>query len=485
MKFGFPPKFIKNYPIKDLGKEKTLVLALAAVKSLGWNISEQNGNGFVAYTSMSLLSWNEEVKIVVHDSSIDFNSRCLSSQLIDWGKNEKNGRDFLGEFVKQKNNFSEEDYSLKLAAVEVQSHTEADTTSHSVEIKEEPPSSLASFFIPREGYFFTPILLYLNLIVFVVMVSAGVHLLLPSGEDIINWGGNFKPLTLNGEWWRLLTSCFLHIGVFHLLMNMYALLYIGLLLEPHLGKLRFISAYLLSGIAASTASLFWNDLTISAGASGAIFGMYGLFLAMLTTNFIEKSARKALLTSMVVFVGYNLLGGLKEDIDNAAHIGGLISGIVIGYAFYPSLKNPANLLLKKVTVGILYVFTILGSYAFYKSTPNYIAEYDKKFEEFVVMEEMALEIFDMLETASTEELLTEIEERSIYYWEENIKLLNELDEMDLPEELHKRNKILLEYCDLRIQSCEVLYQAIEEDSDLYIKEFESYTDKINLLIEGL
>ena len=67
--------------------------------------------------------------------------------------------------------------------------------------------------------------------------------------------------------------------------------------------------------------------------------MYGVFLAMLTTNFIEKTTRKALLTSIGVFVGYNLLNGMKDGIDNAAHIGGLMAGLVIGFAFVPSLKN--------------------------------------------------------------------------------------------------------------------------------------------------
>ena len=123
-------------------------------------------------------------------------------------------------------------------------------------------------------------------------------------------------------------------------------LYIGLLLEPRLGTIRFLGAYILTGIAASITSLWWHDLTISAGASGAIFGMYGVFLAMLTTNLIEKSARKALLTSIGVFVFYNLVNGMKGGIDNAAHIGGLVSGLLTGYAFYPSLKRPEAINLK-------------------------------------------------------------------------------------------------------------------------------------------
>jgi rhomboid protease GluP len=209
-----------------------------------------------------------------------------------------------------------------------------------------------SVFIPTEGYFFTPIIVNINILVFAAMVISGVHFMLPDNDSLIKWGANFRPVTLDGQWWRLFTSCFLHIGVIHLLMNLYALIYIGLLLEPHLGKTRFVSAYLLAGIGGSVASLYWHDLTISAGASGAIFGMYGVFLAMLTTNLIEKSARKTLLTSIMIFVGYNLLNGLKGGIDNAAHIGGLVTGMIIGYAFYPSLIKPQQLNLKYLTVAL-------------------------------------------------------------------------------------------------------------------------------------
>ncbi len=171
------------------------------------------------------------------------------------------------------------------------------------------------------------------------MVMSGVDIMFPDSASLIKWGANFTFLTLKGEWWRLISSCFLHIGIAHLFFNMYALMYIGLLLEPHLGKTRFITAYLITGIAASMTSLWWHDRALSAGASGAIFGMYGVFLAMLTTNIIKNSSRKALLTSIAFFVGYNLIGGMEYGIDNAAHIGGLISGIIIGYAYVTGLKN--------------------------------------------------------------------------------------------------------------------------------------------------
>jgi rhomboid protease GluP len=292
-------------------------------------------------------------------------------------------------------------------------------------------------------------------------------------------------MTLDGEAWRLLSSCFLHIGIFHLLMNMYALLYIGVLLEPILGTRKFISAYLLTGIASSTVSLWWHDLTISAGASGAIFGMYGVFLALLTTNFIEKSARKALLTSIGIFVGYNLLNGMKGDIDNAAHIGGLLSGLAIGYAFIPSLRKPGERKLEYSTIGILAVLVFISSFAAYQKIPNDIGVYDTKMKEFASMESSALEIYNLPEGTPTDKLLYALKDEGIYYWRKSINLIDSFKNLDLPAQIKKRNEILKEYCELRIKCYELQYRSISENTYEYQERITELNKQIEKKIDEL
>ena len=120
---------------------------------------------------------------------------------------------------------------------------------------------------------------------------------------------------------------------------MYGLLFVGMFLEPVLGKTKFLVSYLVAGILASVASLWWYEATISVGASGAIFGMYGLFLAFMLTKIFHPDFSKSFLLSTVVFVGFNLLMGLTGGIDNAAHIGGLISGFIIGLVLTPILNK--------------------------------------------------------------------------------------------------------------------------------------------------
>jgi len=196
------------------------------------------------------------------------------------------------------------------------------------------------FLLPKEGYFITPILIYLNIIIFIVMVTAGLGFISFKSDDLLAWGANYRPLTEHGEWWRLLTSIFLHGGIMHVLANMYGLFFVGVFLEPLLGKVKYTIIYLLTGIISSLASIWWYEATVSVGASGAIFGLYGLFLALLLLKLFPPDFGKAFLTSTLIFVGYNLFVGLAgSGIDNAAHIGGLVSGFLIGLALAPSLKR--------------------------------------------------------------------------------------------------------------------------------------------------
>lgn len=198
---------------------------------------------------------------------------------------------------------------------------------------------MLEFFIPKKGFFVTPIIIDLNLLIYLAMIISGLGLVSFKGSDLLNWGANFRPLTTDGQWWRLLTSTFLHGGLMHILANMYGLLFVGIFIESLLGAKKYASVYLLTGILASVASIWWYDATVSVGASGAIFGLYGFFLACLLLKVFPPEFGKAFLASTLVFVGFNLLMGFTGGIDNAAHIGGLLSGFILGLIMSRQLKQ--------------------------------------------------------------------------------------------------------------------------------------------------
>lgn len=488
MAFGFSPKHIQHFDFENIDKEHFLVLAIEAALKLNWSVGFTSETGFIAYTKFSWSSWSEEVTVKIDNSSAKIKSECTGTQLMDWGKNKKNVEKLIEAIEEVKAVLTPEEIEIKLVEIRQGFATKED------DILSKPPSTtkekitgIFSIFKPVKGYFITPILININILVFIIMVASGVHIILPDNQSLIEWGANFRPITLEGQWWRLFTACFVHIGIFHLLFNMYALLYIGLLLEPYLGKSRFLAAYLITGIAASVASLWWNNFTISAGASGAIFGLYGVFLALLTSDLLDKSVKKTLLVSIGVFIGYNILNGLKPNsgIDNAAHIGGLLSGFLIGYASVPSLKQPGNIKLKLSTIGALTAVLLLLSFSVYKVLPNDIIAYDEKMKEFVAMESMALEVFRLPETTPDEKILAELKDRGLYYWKKNIKLIDSFRNMDLPLPIRARNGKLREYCELRVKSYELYCRAIEEGTDKYENELVKYNQEIETIISEL
>ncbi len=179
----------------------------------------------------------------------------------------------------------------------------------------------------------TPVLIAANLLVFVAMVFAGAGVLNPDPEVHVRWGSNFGPRTIGGEWWRLGTSMFVHFGVIHLLLNMWVLYAYGALAERLYGSAHFLALYVLAGLAGSLASVWWNPEVNSAGASGAIFGIFGGLLAFLVQrkNRVPVSIMVEHRNSMLLFLGYNLFFGfVHPGIDNAAHLGGLVGGFLLG-----------------------------------------------------------------------------------------------------------------------------------------------------------
>ncbi len=475
MAFGLTPRYSRELLLDNISEYNFLVLALDTAKKMNWKISRVTENGFTAYGKLAVRSTGEEIDISVDGDTAYIESKCLGSQMFDWGVNKKHVERFITSFNNSLASITDEELAVKWQELQPTLEAEKEKAFQKGEITK---GNFFSLFIPVKGYTITPVLIDLNILIFILMVISGANIMLPDNQTLIAWGANFRPLTLEGEWWRLLTSCFVHVGILHLLLNMYALLYIGLLLEPRLGTQRFLAAYLLTGLASSVNSIWWHELTISVGASGAIFGLYGVFFAMLTTNLIEKTARKALLTSIGIFVLFNLANGLKSGIDNAAHIGGLLSGLMIGYAYYPGLRKPVSKRFQYITISILTVFILVTSFVICANIPNDVGKYDEGMQTFAANENNALLVYNATNNNTPLDSLKMLVLSGINDWNKNIILLNNIDKLKLPDEVHKRDIVILDYCNLRLKSFQLLYKKLEENSTAYDANIEAYNNNI-------
>lgn len=208
-----------------------------------------------------------------------------------------------------------------------------------------PPQRPRGLALPTHPVLLTRALLLINLIIFVLtslLSQGGFMESVLGGADgftLIALGAKENSLILRGQYWRLLTPIFLHIGIVHLLFNSYALNLFGREVEGLFGTIRFAVIYFLSGIGGSLMSFAFSP-SVSAGASGAIFGVIGAMTAFLIRNRTTLGAQgRQHLQSLMLMIGVNLfLGTTLPGIDNFGHIGGLIAGFVLGFLLSPTYK---------------------------------------------------------------------------------------------------------------------------------------------------
>ena len=209
----------------------------------------------------------------------------------------------------------------------------------------------------------TQVIFGANIAVFLATALASGSAINISGEVNFHYGANFGPYTLSGEWWRLLTYMFLHGGAMHIFFNMWCLWDLGRLCESLYGRWTFAGIYLITGVSGGLASIAWNPRVLSVGASGAIFGLAGALIASfyLGEFSLPRVAISGTLRSLVIFAVFNLgFGQLFGGIDNACHIGGLVSGLVLG-ALIARLAPQSDAPLRRATVVGVVVLGLLAA----------------------------------------------------------------------------------------------------------------------------
>ncbi|HKC71322.1 MAG TPA: rhomboid family intramembrane serine protease, partial [Terriglobales bacterium] len=226
-----------------------------------------------------------------------------------------------------------------------------------------PQASPAPFRAQISG---TIILVSINLAIFVAMALTAGQFLRFGGDQVLRWGANFGPLTMNGQWWRLVTAMFVHIGLAHLLINMWCFYELGALTEHIYGRWSMLLLYGITGLAGSIASLARNPTIVSAGASGAVFGLAGVLITSLLFGKLAAPGRELMiaLASLLAFAAYNLTYGfLKGGIDNGAHLGGLVCGLLLGLMLSQDARPTLQLSRRQAGVYAVSLLVLIAGYA--------------------------------------------------------------------------------------------------------------------------
>jgi membrane associated rhomboid family serine protease len=158
-----------------------------------------------------------------------------------------------------------------------------------------------------------------------------------NGDVLIAYGAKYNQAILDGQYWRFVTPIFLHANILHMSLNMLNLIVLGVFVERIFGHLRFLLIYLVTGVISIIASFYFAPQEISVGASGAIFGLVGAYSLFI---FIHRKAFRrggiSALSWLVLIIGINLgIGLIIPNVDNYAHVGGFLSGCILGCFFAP------------------------------------------------------------------------------------------------------------------------------------------------------
>jgi rhomboid protease GluP len=253
---------------------------------------------------------------------------------------------------------------------------------------ENPPSRPPR---PRRGWASAPatyLLVAVNCGVFLLMVLRGASIWMPTVDQIMDWGAdNAGSVLIDGQWWRIVTAMFVHVGILHIATNMWCLWNLGLLAEPLMGWFGLISVYVLTGAAGNLLSTGWNwfhplhdggniVFPAGAGASGAVFGIAGALIVLLKSKRlpIPQYELKRLRKSVIYFAAINLVIGLSLDfgsgftgiaIDNSAHIGGFLCGLMFAVPLVPRIGSPRSMFQMRMRLAVAATVLLLVLFGFY------------------------------------------------------------------------------------------------------------------------
>jgi membrane associated rhomboid family serine protease len=176
----------------------------------------------------------------------------------------------------------------------------------------------------------TYVLIAVNVIAFVAMAATGGSLTSTGGGQVFNNGALYGPAVAAGEWWRIVTAGFLHAGLLHIAFNMYFLYFLGTLLEPEIGRVRFGIIYFVSLLGGSFGALLFSPHAVTVGASGAVFGLMGAAIIAMRARGIDPM-QSGLGVTLLLNLGITFL---IPGISKGGHIGGLVAGLIVGYLMF-------------------------------------------------------------------------------------------------------------------------------------------------------
>jgi rhomboid protease GluP len=323
----------------------------------------------------------------------------------------------------------------------------------------------------------TYVLFGLNLLLWIVMVGAGVDAYKPGNAAMVAWGANFGPLVSGGQWWRLLTAMFVHGDIFHLGFNLYFLWAVGRMCEQVFGRAAYTAVYLGSGLLANLVAVMWRPDAITVGASAALFGVFGAFLAfaLRRRHMLPEEFVRSIRFNAVLLIGMNVVIGLVvPEISIVGHITGLLAGFALGYLIVALAEKPVKtpreadaLRVRSVAAASLACLSVLvvGVLALPRwENPMPL------FEQFGARHD---ELFDRYDAATQAERIALIESEILPFVGEAEQSLRGLELERVPGDMREMVDDQIRYYELQGQAFELELEALRNGDEVILAEAEN------------
>ena len=480
MAFGWKTQYEKRIPSEGLNNWEILSIIQQACRELEWEYLVVDENKFTATTPTHWTLSEEIIKIAIENEEIIFRSRSESLELYEAGRNQKNIEEhLLPKYRKIKEQWKSD--QLQHAANALR-----DETLKQLKSGNRVTGEKISFGWKDHGMTF--FLIAVHVAVFLAMMLQGVDVLNPSVRDIVRWGGNVKSNVTGGDWWRLISNVFVHIGILPLLVNLVGLYFIGLMVEAILGKLKLLISYLTTGVLSSLVSIVLVPEGVSSGAVGAIFGQYGVLLAFITTPYVNKKFSPWWAFGAVAYAVFNIVVGFRGGNDNAAMMGGFFAGLATGYLFYffHFKRNLARAGGTRISIEVLLLTTLIVYFYLRVHGRNDSLRFEREVMKLNQIEVKAMAQMQHLQSAqSNNDAVHVLRDSALPQWRHFQDEIMKTDSYNLSREYRRKRKLLNEYAGLRVHQTELIYKSINEGTDKYNGEIDEVSDRIEKIIDQL
>ena len=483
-------------------EKEMLVLAADTCRQLNWMTTSISHGQLNAFTHNPSLSWACLIEIQIQSDKLEITCSGVSPAGFTWGREKKYLDQFLVTYSKLKRQASigslESRYTelvkeKPLAQETLTSHSETLLESFSPDektevrpitkiIKAPSPGFLNVFFLQYRA---TPWIMIILLAIPTLLWAEGLRFY-PFSNELMNMGASNQLMTMNNEWWRLFSSLFIPSDPWQWALNLVAIVFAGMILEPSIGVVRMLLVMITAGTSTSMMGLVLYSDRVFCGITPFAVGLWGAVLVLrFTTDAVAIQALRTGLPSLLVacLIQIRFMDYISASPSMVAT--GFIAGVITMLLMLPSVKNNEDVTLQMATPPLILVFYAILLWMIWFSLPKDLIRYREIHNEIGANHQLAEEAYRKANRSTGRQKMILMKGEVIRNWNKNIRLVNESRKLNLPDSLLEKNNWLLQLYILKSNRTRLEINQIEKGVENFENKIKRFDDNIKTVEQEL